>query len=201
MACPSFDVTLVRSIDFNGSSSPILYEIASAFETFNGCFGKIGNNLLEQPLFLNLNVVRSSADSGLIDVAFYGKTFYSLHRDAIRKLTINDCLSDGMFKTIREFQSMNLPLSIAAWVGLRSAVLLARKKIIQCDTQPVTLDRFLKGIKKGSKKFREVIDRSAYQSRFVLDITVVNGFSRITKTPIPTEIIIKNLIQGGTVLS
>jgi hypothetical protein len=51
LACPSYDVTLVRSIDFNRSSSPILFEIASSFETFNGCFGKIGNNLLEQPLF------------------------------------------------------------------------------------------------------------------------------------------------------
>jgi hypothetical protein len=91
---------------------------------------------------------------------------------------------------------MNLPLSIAAWIGLRSAVLLARKKIIQCDAQPVTLDKFLKGIKKGSKKFREVIDRSVYQSRSVLNITVVNGFSRITKTSIPTEIVIKNFISG-----
>jgi hypothetical protein len=91
---------------------------------------------------------------------------------------------------------MNLPLSIATWIGLRSAVLLARKKIIPCDAQPVTLDKFLKGIKKGSKKFREVIDRSVYQSRSVLDITVVNGFLRITNTPIQKEIIIKNFISG-----
>ncbi len=141
-------------------------------------------------------MVRSSADSCLIDDAFFGKNFYSLHRDAIRKLTINDCLSDGTFKTIREFQSMNLPLSIATSIGLRSAVLLARKRIIQCDAQPITPDKFLKSIKKGSKKFREVIDRSVYQTRSVLDITVVNGFSKITKTPIQTEIIIKNFISG-----
>jgi hypothetical protein len=196
LACPTFDVTLVRSIDFNRSSSPVLFEIASAFETFNGCFGKIGNNLLELPICLNPNVVWSSADSGMIDVAFFGKIFYSQHRDAIRKLTINHCLNGGKFKTIQEFHLMNLPLSVSTWVGLRSAVLLARKTINQCDTQPVTLDKFLKGIKKGSKKFREVIDRSVYQSRMVLDITIVNGFSRITKTPIQTEIIIKNFISG-----
>jgi hypothetical protein len=91
---------------------------------------------------------------------------------------------------------MNLPLSVATWIGLRSAVLLARKKIIPCDALPVTLDKFLKGIKKGSKKFREVIDRSVYQSRSVLDISVISGFSRITKTPNQTEIIIKNFISG-----
>jgi hypothetical protein len=91
---------------------------------------------------------------------------------------------------------MNLPLTKSTWVGLRSAVLLARKKIIPCDTQPITLDKFLKGIKKGSKKFREVIDRLVYQSRTVLNITVVNGFSRITKTSIQTEIVTKNFISG-----
>jgi hypothetical protein len=138
LASPAFDVTLVRSIDLNRNSSPVLFEIASAFETFAGCFGKISNNLLESPIFLNPNVVRSSVDSRLIDIAFFGKNFYSLHRDEIRKLTINDCLNDGNFKTIRDFQLMNLQLTVSTWVGLRSAVLLARKKIVKCDTQPLT---------------------------------------------------------------
>jgi hypothetical protein len=41
LACPNFDVTLVKKIDFDSRSNPILYEIASAFDTFVGCFGKI----------------------------------------------------------------------------------------------------------------------------------------------------------------
>ncbi len=79
LSCPAFDVTLARSIDFNHNSSLVLFKIASAFETFAGCFGKIGNNLMDMPIFLNPNIVRSSANSRLIDVAFFGKAFYSAH--------------------------------------------------------------------------------------------------------------------------
>jgi hypothetical protein len=41
-----------------------------------------------------------------------------------------------------------------------------------------------------------VIDRSVYQSRTVLDISSINGFSRIVKTTIPNEIITKNFVSG-----
>jgi hypothetical protein len=70
LACPAFDVTLVRSIDFDRFSSPVLFEIASAFETFAGSFGKIGNNLNEMPVFMNTSISRSKYDARLIDVAF-----------------------------------------------------------------------------------------------------------------------------------
>jgi hypothetical protein len=106
---------------------------------------------MESPIFLNPNVVRSSVDNRLIDIAFFGKDFYHRYRNEIRKLTINDCLDEGNFKTIREFQLMNLPLSISTWVGLRSAVYLARKKIAKCDSPPVILANFLRGIRKAQR--------------------------------------------------
>ncbi len=196
MACPNFDVTLASSIDFDRNCSPVLFEIASAFGTFVNCFGKIGNNLLELPLFQNPNIVRSSVDNRLIDINFFGREFYNRHCLVIRKLTINNCYENGNFKTLGEFHTMNLPLTVSMWVCLRSAVLLARKKMTKSDSAPVTLDRFLRGIKKGSKKFREVIDRSIYQSRNVLDTTTVNGFASITKTTLPNEIVVKNFVSG-----
>jgi hypothetical protein len=70
---------------------------------------------------------------------------------------MKDCLNEGCFKNFTDFHEMNLPLTIATWVGLRAAVLLARKKFPPA-MPPLTLDKFLKSIKKGSKKFREVID-------------------------------------------
>jgi hypothetical protein len=136
---------------------------------------------------MNNNIIRSISDTRLIDVAFFGKTFYTAHRDVIRKLTINDCLNNGSFKSLPDFHAMDLPLSIATWVGLRAAVLLAKKKIIPCDNPPVTLENFLRSIKKGSKKFRDVIDRSVYQSRSVSEISVANSFARITNTALPSD--------------
>jgi hypothetical protein len=196
MACPDFDVTLARSLDFDRRSCPILFEIASAYETFVGCFGKIGSNLLEVPVFANPNIVRSLSDRRLLDIAFFGKEFYELHKNALRRLSINNCMIDGRFRSIEEFRDINIPLSIKTWMGLRSAVLLAKKVITPNDKPPVSLDRFLRGIKKGSKKFREVIDRSVYQSRTVLDLATVIGFARITETQTPELIITKNFVSG-----
>ncbi len=112
LACPAFDVTLARSFDFDKRSCPILYEIASAYETFVGCFGKIGTNLLEVPIFSNPNIAHSLSDRRLLDIAFFGKEFYDSHKDALRKLSINDCMMDGRFKNIDEFREINLPFSI-----------------------------------------------------------------------------------------
>jgi hypothetical protein len=41
-----------------------------------------------------------------------------------------------------------------------------------------------------------VIDRSVYQSRSVLDTSLINGFSRIVNVATPNEIIIKNFVSG-----
>jgi hypothetical protein len=135
LACPAFDVTLVRSIDFDRRSTPILFEVASAFETFVGCFGKIGNNLSVVPIFLNPSIVRSLTDRRLLDIAFFGKQFYESHKDAIRKLTINECMIESRFKNIDEFNDMNLPFSIKTWMGLRSAIILAKKKLTRVITR------------------------------------------------------------------
>ncbi len=89
-----------------------------------------------------------------------------------------------------------MPLTIATWVGLRAAVLLAKKKIIPCDNPPVTLENFLRSIKKGSKKFRDVIDRPVYRSRSVSEISVANSFARITNTALPSDLILKNYFSG-----
>jgi hypothetical protein len=89
-----------------------------------------------------------------------------------------------------EFHEISLPFTTSTWMALRSAIMLAKKKMPGGESPAVTLENFLRSIKKGSKKFREVIDRSVYQSRSVQDITVVSGFSRIVDTTLPNEIII-----------
>ncbi len=163
---------------------------------FVNCFSKIGNNLLHVPIFMNKSVSRSKSDLRLIDINFFGKKFYNCNVDAIRKLTISDCFVDGNFKSLAEFAGMQLPLTYSLWMQLRSAVLLARRTIDDSAVTPVTLTKFLTSLKKGSKKFREVIDRSVYQRNSVLDLTVVNSFAAITKTNPQPEFIVKNFLSS-----
>ncbi len=62
MGSPCSDITLIKSVDFNPSESPVLFELATAFELFVNCFSKIGNNLLQVPIFMNKSVARSKND-------------------------------------------------------------------------------------------------------------------------------------------
>jgi hypothetical protein len=196
LGSPCSDITLIKSIDFNPSESPVLYELARAFKLFVNCFSKIGNNLLNVPVFMNKSVSRSKCDLRLIDINFFGKKFYNCNMNAIRKLTISDCFVDGNFKSLAEFANMQLPLTYSLWMQLRSALLLARRTIGDSALVPVTLTKFLTSFKRGSKKFREVIDRSVYQSNSVLDLTVVNSFEAITKTNPQPELIVKNFLSS-----
>jgi hypothetical protein len=156
----------------------------------------MGNNLSHVPIFMNKSVVRSKNDSRLIDINFFGKTFYSNNKEAIRKLTISDCFVEGNFKNLADFAAMRLPLTCSLWMQIRSAVILARKSMIDSPVAPITITRFLSSFRKGSKKFREVIDRSVYQNSTVLDLTVVNSFATITETNPQPEIIIKNFMSS-----
>jgi hypothetical protein len=75
-------------------------------------------------------------------------------------------------------------------------VLLARKSIVDNPLVPVSLTKFLNSFRKGSKKFKEVIDRSFYQRNSVLDLMVVNSFAAITETNPQPEIIVKNFLSS-----
>jgi hypothetical protein len=196
ISSPCSDVTLLRSVDIDRFSSPILYNIAEAYDLFVRCYSNIGNNLLVTPIFLNRAVCRSRFDKKLLDIDFFGKKFYNSHRDEVRKLTINNCFSGNSFKSLDEFRGMNLPFSMNTWMSLRSAVILAKKNIPSIDTPPLPLDAFLSRIKKGSKAFRNVIDRSVYQNNKLTDLTVVNSFAEITLTSRPEDLFLRNFISG-----
>jgi hypothetical protein len=49
--------------------------------------------------------------------------FYNGHRDAIRKLTFDDCFNNNVFKTIQEFREAGLPLRLVVWMRIRNTLL------------------------------------------------------------------------------
>jgi hypothetical protein len=124
LGCPNFVVTLLKKCDFDSRCNPILYNIAEAYELFLNCYGKIGSNHSIVPIFANSSIVRSKDDTRLLDVDFFGKKFYNDNRNHIRKLTVSDCFSDAGFKTMAEFASDGLTLTVSLWMTLRSALLL-----------------------------------------------------------------------------
>jgi hypothetical protein len=75
LACPEFNVELLRKIDICPFRNPILYGIAEAFELFVNCFTEIGSNYKVVPIFNNRSFRRSKADARLLDVNFLERLF------------------------------------------------------------------------------------------------------------------------------
>ncbi len=131
----------------------------------------------------------------MIDIGFFGKNFYYRYRDKIRSLTYDDCFLGNNFRTIDEFSSIALEFTPALWMRLRSALLLARLTLNQIESDnatndiivatPHTLSNFLSRTVKGSKKFRQVIDKSVSLHWNVLDLQCLKTFCTIVGVNIP----------------
>jgi hypothetical protein len=134
---PANDISLIRIFDVSKSVNPILYNIVEGFHVFANCFTKLESNFIKSPVFCNPLFVRSKTDGHLLDKAFFGSTFFGNNTAAIRKLTYEDCFNEGIFKSVMEFSNLGLELNNALWMGLRSALLLAKNRY---TVQPVLGD-------------------------------------------------------------
>jgi hypothetical protein len=192
---PGYNVANVRLFDIDKGRNPILFNIVEGFQVFVNCLTRVGNNFSKSQIFCNPCFVRSKFDNCLLDRSFFGKIFYEANEQAIRTLTYSDCFSDNNFKQLHEFHEFGLPLTQVVWLRLRSALLLAKEKFgrnlleINQLILPRSVEEFLKSFKKGSKKFRDVIDKSVYDSIDVTESTAITTFCSVTGLEKPPKLI------------
>jgi hypothetical protein len=90
-----------------------------------------------------------------------------------------------------------MPLSL--WMRLQSALLYS-KKINRCeidlDSDGKYLADFLNKIRRGSKKFRQVIDKSRYLGDCPSKLLIVSTFAKLTNTPSPSPDCLKNILSS-----
>ncbi len=202
LCCPNFDVALLRKVDVDPVTNPVIYGIAEAFELFVNCFSSIGLNYKLVPVLNNKTFCRFKDDSALLDIKFFGKNLYNAQKDRIRSLTFEDCFDDGTFKSVEQFEANGLILPISVWMRLRSFILWAKKKFRCLETgeetlpKPQSVNQFLLRFKKGSKYFRNIIDRSVYQNNCPTNLQTLQSFCNIVSVPIPLAPIAKNFLSG-----
>jgi hypothetical protein len=202
---PGFNIANVRLFDINKQENPILFNLVEGYQVFTRCYDQIGMNHTKSNIFCNPIFVRSKYDGNLIDRYFFGKTFFDLHTDTIRSLTFEKCFTDTGFKSMNEFAAMSLPLSQVVWVRLRSALLYAKEKFRNNMNPaiilppPKSIDDFLGTVKKGSKKFREIIDKSVYGKIDARDVSSLRAFCDITELPLPDTAIVEHFLGSWNV--
>jgi hypothetical protein len=159
-AAPDNDILLIRSCDFQ-ASSPILYSLIKNYEQFYGIFSGLNRNYENAYIFSN-STFTSVLGRNIIDVNFFGRDFYNRYKLNIRKLTFDSCFIDNVFKSQEQFREEGLPLTPAAWMLLRNTLLGTKRRLVgnAGESDPLTIQDFFIRYKKGSMKFRLIINRS-----------------------------------------
>ncbi len=202
---PGFNISNIRLFDVNKQENPILFNIVEGYQVFTRCYDQIGLNHIKSNIFCNPSFVRSKFDGNLLDRSFFGKTFFDLHSDTIRSLTFENCFTATGFKSMNEFAAMSLPLSQVGWIRLRSALLNAKEKFRNNTNfantlpPPKSIEEFLGTVKKGSKKFREIIDNSVYGKIDARDVSSLRAFCDITGLPVPDNAIVEHFLGSWNV--
>jgi hypothetical protein len=197
LAAPQGKIELVRSCDIDSECNPILFNLLRSFEYFVSCFTHLGQNYKKANVFRNFAFKRSKADGRLLDENFFGKTFYGKYRALLRQLTFENCFSGNDFKTVAEFAQMGLPLPLGVWMSLRSALLLSKKNLsneANDETPPnicLTVRDFLSKFSRGSKKFRNVIEKAEPHCSNPSELSIVNTFATVTLTKLPSSSTLK----------
>jgi hypothetical protein len=205
MLSPGFNISQIRLFDVDKRENPILFNIVEGFQVFNNCYTKIGMNYTKSNIYCNPSFVRSKFDSGLLDRSFFGKIFFDTHKVAIRTLMYDNCFTAVGFKTLTEFAEMSLPLTQVVWVRLRSALLYAKERFRNNNnnaTAPLpskTIDEFLGTVKKGSKKFRDIIDKSVYNNTDARNLTSLRSFCDIVDLPLPDTVTVEHFLSSWNV--
>jgi hypothetical protein len=186
---PAGDVTLIRKIDIDPYTHPILSNIVSAYETFLPAHTLKDKNYKKSQLFLNPAFVRSATDNGLLDIPFFTREIYDRSRDRIRSLIFDDCFLNGNFRTREQFTEIGLYLSGTVHLRLQSAVLFSKRKYAEKDTakECKSVAEFLSGFKKGSKKFRNTIMSTLIEENDVTELRIVNTYAELTDTVIESK--------------
>ncbi len=93
----------------------------------------------------------------------------------------------------------------AVWIRLRNTLLFAKAKLKNSTEdaallpQPKTIEEFLISVKKGSKKFRNIIDKSVYCSVDVSECTAIRTFCEINCKVPPPLVIVEHFLASWNV--
>jgi len=152
----------VRKNKFEPANNPILYHIVSCFEKFIFGFTAKNENFKKAFIFENPSLTFDVANNNYLKREFFTNEEYSTHKAAILSLTVDNILNpDLSLKNHFEFQEVTgIVITDAKYNRLRGLVLTAIQNFSKTDfnrKRTDTVQNFCMRIKKGSKKYREVL--------------------------------------------
>jgi hypothetical protein len=148
---------------------PIVWNIFESMNKFEKSLFLINENFLEarlvdNPMFLRAPPERRAPVRGVVDRNLLGHGFYDTNKERLLKLKMNCLISNGRVKSFNKLcTATGLRFPQAVYLNLVTAGNFALKKYanrIGSNGTTVSVMEFLGLVKRGSKKFRRVLEKT-----------------------------------------
>jgi hypothetical protein len=192
-AC-DFILDNLRPDMFNKTCNPVLYDITVSFQRLQNKYWNCHENFLMAPLvdnrfFMRAKPERRAPVRGCIDRNLLGHDFYDTNRSALRALRMN-CLVRG--NRIVDHGTLTRTTGIeftpASYLLLVTAGKFAITKYANkagSNGTSLPLSWYLQRAKKGSKKFRRLIEKNFSLENQIVNLRVVQTFFQLTECVVP----------------
>jgi hypothetical protein len=191
-AC-GFVFSNLRSGSVNRAESPIAANIVQSLVRFQEMFYTTNENFLQAHLvdnrmFLRAPPERRAPVRGVVDRNLLGAAFYDGHKETLLKLRMSCIVRNNVvvdYRTLRADTGLNF--TQAAYFNLVTAANFAITKYADKDGSNGTsesIEWFLGTIKKGSKKFRRILDKKR-NATDVTDLRIVKTFYTLLNAATP----------------
>jgi len=189
----SFVLGNLRRGSVSKRDNPVLANIVESFVKFQEQFWLMNENYLQAQLVDNGMFLRAPPDRrapvrGIVDRNLIGPVFYDRHKETLHTLKLN-CLIEN--NTVVDFQTLRantgLNFTQATYFNLVTAANFAIKKYAKKDGSNGTdqsVDWFLSQVKRGSKKFRKMLEKKDMPTN-VGELRVVKTFFQLIQCEVP----------------
>jgi hypothetical protein len=201
MQAQSLQRDLLRADNINRELNPVTFNIAKSFSSLQKEFWKLHENFLNAPLVDNFFFLRAAPERrrparGCIDRNLLGQEFYDRNKDQLRTLRMS-CILRGVRIVSHDLlnRTTGLDFSQATYMHLSTAAAFAVTKYAgktDSNGTSLPLNWLLQKVKRGSKRFRNIIERGKLAEHDISNLRVVKTFFNPINCPVPE----KNRIQA-----
>jgi exonuclease III len=189
-----FNLDLVRIEDVNERLHPATYCIIKSAVSLQKKFWSVHENFLMAPVVDNAFFLRSQPDRrtrnvGILDKNFFGHAFYLQNKEALRSMRLNVLIRNGrVVSHDLLIRSSGINFTPAHYLNLQTACHFAILKYSGKNSSNGTclpLNWLFTQIKKGSRRFRIVIEGNPVNTTVLNEMRVVKTFFELVRYPVP----------------
>jgi hypothetical protein len=190
----NFNLDMLRVENVDKTMHPIAYNIVSSISEFQKCYWQKNENFLTAPLVNNAFFFRAAPERrapvrGCVDKNLLGEPLYTRHKETLLSLRMNTLVAGNRVVSLERLRQITgINFSENVYMYLSTAGRFAIKKYSgknDSDGSSLTMSAFMSRIKKGSNRYRKIIERFIYLKPEVTKLRVVKTFFGLANCEIP----------------